>query len=226
MVNILQYLAKSIRKSGIGKVFADMLLNIKNKRIMKKEDIMNNENVEKDIKIEGADTANDTKAEEAKSEAEANNAEPTLEEQLEAAKKEVEVLKDKYLRSVAEFDNFRKRIIKEKAELVLNGSEKAVCAVLPILDDFERALANNTDDAKAIKDGMQLIFNKFNKVLESLGVKKIDTDNKDFDVDYHEAVAMVPGMGDDKKGKVIDCVQAGYQLKDKVIRHAKVAVGQ
>ena len=226
MVNILQYLAKSIRKSGIGKVFADMLLNIKNKRIMKKEDIMNNENVEKDIKIEGADTANDTKAEEAKSEAEANNAEPTLEEQLEAAKKEVEVLKDKYLRSVAEFDNFRKRIIKEKAELVLNGSEKAVCAVLPILDDFERALANNTDDAKAIKDGMQLIFNKFNKVLESLGVKKIDTDNKDFDVDYHEAVAMVPGMGDDKKGKVIDCVQSGYQLNDKVIRHAKVAVGQ
>ena len=226
MVNILQYLAKSIRKSGIGKVFADMLLNIKNKRIMKKEDIMNNENVEKDIKIEGADTANDTKAEEAKIEAEANNAEPTLEEQLEAAKKEVEVLKDKYLRSVAEFDNFRKRIIKEKAELVLNGSEKAVCAVLPILDDFERALANNTDDAKAIKDGMQLIFNKFNKVLESLGVKKIDTDNKDFDVDYHEAVAMVPGMGDDKKGKVIDCVQAGYQLNDKVIRHAKVAVGQ
>lgn len=226
MVNILQYLAKSIRKSGIGKVFADMLLNIKNKRIMKKEDIMNNENVEKDIKIEGADTANDTKAEEAKSEAEANNAEPTLEEQLEAAKKEVEVLKDKYLRSVAEFDNFRKRIIKEKAELVLNGSEKAVCAVLPILDDFERALANNTDDAKAIKDGMQLIFNKFNKVLESLGVKKIDTDNKDFDVDYHEAVAMVPGMGDDKKGKVIDCVQTGYQLNDKVIRHAKVAVGQ
>lgn len=226
MVNIQQYLAKSIRKSGIGKVFADMLLNIKNKRIMKKEDIMNNENVEKDIKIEGADTANDTKAEEAKSEAEANNAEPTLEEQLEAAKKEVEVLKDKYLRSVAEFDNFRKRIIKEKAELVLNGSEKAVCAVLPILDDFERALANNTDDAKAIKDGMQLIFNKFNKVLESLGVKKIDTDNKDFDVDYHEAVAMVPGMGDDKKGKVIDCVQTGYQLNDKVIRHAKVVVGQ
>lgn len=226
MVNILQYLAKSIRKSGIGKVFADMLLNIKNKRIMKKEDIMNNENVEKDIKIEGADTANDTKAEETKSEAEANNAEPTLEEQLEAAKKEVEVLKDKYLRSVAEFDNFRKRIIKEKAELVLNGSEKAVCAVLPILDDFERALANNTDDAKAMKDGMQLIFNKFNKVLESLGVKKIDTDNKDFDVDYHEAVAMVPGMGDDKKGKVIDCVQTGYQLNDKVIRHAKVAVGQ
>lgn len=187
---------------------------------------MNNENVEKGIKIEGADTANDTKAEEAKGEAEANNAEPTLEEQLEAAKKEVEVLKDKYLRSVAEFDNFRKRIIKEKAELVLNGSEKAVCAVLPILDDFERALANNTDDAKAMKDGMQLIFNKFNKVLESLGVKKIDTDNKDFDVDYHEAVAIVPGMGDDKKGKVIDCVQTGYQLNDKVIRHAKVAVGQ
>ena len=109
---------------------------------------------------------------------------------------------------------------------MLNGSEKAVCAVLPILDDFERALANNTDDAQAVKDGMQLIFNKFRKTLESLGVKKIETEGKDFDVDFHEAVAMVPGMGDDKKGKVIDCLQTGYQLNEKVIRHAKVAVGQ
>lgn len=158
--------------------------------------------------------------------AEEKTAELTVEEQLEAAKKEVEQYKDKYLRAVAEFDNYRKRTLKEKAELLLNGSEKAVCAFLPILDDFERAIADKTEDVNAIKEGVQIIFNKFNKTLESLGVRKIETEGKDFDVDFHEAVAMVPGMGDDKKGKVIDCVQTGYQLNDKVIRHAKVAVGQ
>ena len=140
--------------------------------------------------------------------------------------KEIEQLRDRYLRTAAEFDNYKKRTLKEKAELLLNGSEKTVCAVLPVLDDFERALATDTDDAQAVKDGMQLIFNKFKKVLESIGVKKIETEGQDFNVDYHEAVAMVPGMGDDNKGKVIDCLQTGYKLNDKVIRHAKVAVGQ
>ena len=147
-------------------------------------------------------------------------------DELTKAKEEIAQLKDKYLRAVAEFDNYRKRTLKEKAELLLNGSEKAVCAFLPILDDFERAIADKTEDVNAIKEGVQIIFNKFNKTLESLGVRKIETEGKDFDVDFHEAVAMVPGMGDDKKGKVIDCVQTGYQLNDKVIRHAKVAVGQ
>lgn len=178
---------------------------------------------EKDIKI------NDGNTQEAKSEEKDKNTDdntPTAEEQLAAAEEQITSLKDKYLRAVAEFDNYKKRTLKEKTELVLNGSEKAVCAILPILDDFERAIANATDDSKAMKEGMELIFNKFCKTLESLGVKKIDTEGKDFDVDYHEAVAMVPGMGDDKKGKVIDCVQTGYQLNDKVIRHAKVAVGQ
>ncbi len=145
---------------------------------------------------------------------------------LEKANKEIADLKDKYLRTLAEFDNYKKRTLKEKAELILNGSEKTVKAVLPVLDDFERALKDKSDDPKAIKDGVQMIFNKFVKALESLGVKKIDTDGKDFDTDFHEAVAMVPGMGDEKKGKVIDCVQTGYTLNDKVIRHAKVAVGQ
>ena len=98
--------------------------------------------------------------------------------------------------------------------------------MLPILDDFERALADKTEDSTAIKEGFELIYKKFLKVLENIGVKKIDTDGKDFNVDYHEAIAMVPGMGDDKKGKIIDCVQTGYTLNDKVIRHAKVAVGQ
>ena len=148
------------------------------------------------------------------------------EDPLEKANKEIADLKDKYLRTLAEFDNYKKRTLKEKAELILNGSEKTVKAVLPVLDDFERALKDKSEDPKAIKDGVQMIFNKFVKALESLGVKKIDTDNKDFDTDFHEAVAMVPGMGDEKKGKVIDCVQTGYTLNDKVIRHAKVAVGQ
>ena len=194
-----------------------------NKEDIEKNIEINDENVDKNVvseeNTENASAKADNSADEM-------TAEPTIEEQLEAAKKEVEQYKDKYLRAVAEFDNYRKRTLKEKAELLLNGSEKAVCAFLPILDDFERAIADKTEDVNAIKEGMQIIFNKFNKTLESLGVKKIETEGKDFDVDFHEAVAMVPGMGDDKKGKVIDCVKTGYQLNDKVIRHAKVAVGQ
>ena len=147
---------------------------------------------------------------------------------LAEALKEIEILKDKYLRSVAEFDNYRKRTLKEKTELILNGSEKAVQAFLPIIDDMERAIENaeKTDDIEVIREGMKLIHQKTNKTMESLGVKEIKTEDADFDTDYHEAVAMVPGMGDDKKGKVLDCVQKGYTLNDKVIRHAKVAVGQ
>lgn len=194
-----------------------------NKEDIEKNIEINDENVDKNVvseeNTENASAKADNSADEM-------TAEPTIEEQLEAAKKEVEQYKDKYLRAVAEFDNYRKRTLKEKAELLLNGSEKAVCAFLPILDDFERAIADKTEDVNAIKEGMQIIFNKFNKTLESLGVKKIETEGKDFDVDFHEAVAMVPGMGDDKKGKVIDCVQTGYQLNNKVIRHAKVAVAQ
>ena len=156
-------------------------------------------------------------------------AETTAEETpLEKAQKEIETLKDRYLRCAAEFDNYRKRTLKEKAELILNGSEKAVMAILPVLDDIERATSNaaKTDDPQVIRDGLTLIMQKFEKALEGLGVKKIDTADADFNVDYHEAVAMVPGMGDDKKGKVLDCMQGGYTLNGKVIRHAKVAVGQ
>ena len=145
---------------------------------------------------------------------------------LDVALAEIENLKQQMLYKQAEFENYRKRTLKEKAELILNGGEKTITAILPVLDDFERAIANESDDPAAIKEGMDLIFKKFTKTLETLGVKKIETEGKDFDVDYHEAIAMVPGMGDDKKGKVIDCVQTGYMLNDKVIRHAKVAVGQ
>ena len=145
--------------------------------------------------------------------------EPSLEEQIEELKKQA-------LYKQAEFENFRKRTLKEKADLILAGGEKTITAILPVLDDFERAIADQSDDPAAIKEGMKLIFQKFQKTLESLGVKKIDTDGVDFNVDYHEAIAQVPGMGDDKAGKVIDCVQTGYTLNDKVIRFAKVAVGQ
>lgn len=145
---------------------------------------------------------------------------------LTKAQQEVEELKKQLLYKTAEFENYRKRTLKEKAELILNGGEKTVAAILPVLDDFERAIADKSEDPKAIKEGVQMIFNKFVKTLKGLGVKKIETNDKDFDVDFHEAIAMVPGMGDDKKGKIIDCVQTGYTMNDKVIRHAKVAVGQ
>lgn len=188
---------------------------------------------EKNIKIEGEELElnnEETTQNDAEAQAEDANGEKTpAEEELDplvAAQNEAEQWKDKYIRLVAEFDNYKKRTLKEKSELILNGSEKTVAAILPILDDFERATADKTEDPQAIKEGYELIYKKFLKALETLGVHKIETDNADFDVDYHEAIAMVPGMGDDKKGKVIDCVQTGYTLNDKVIRHAKVAVGQ
>ena len=188
---------------------------------------------EKNIKIEGEELElnnEETTQNDAEAQAEyANGEETPAEEELDplvAAQNDAEQWKDKYIRLVAEFENYKKRTLKEKSELILNGSEKTVAAILPILDDFERATADKTEDPQAIKEGYELIYKKFLKALETLGVNKIKTDNADFDVDYHEAIAMVPGMGDDKKGKVIDCVQTGYTLNDKVIRHAKVAVGQ
>lgn len=181
-------------------------------------DEMLNENQEEQAQTDNlsADEGHDTE-----STAETEELDP-----LAKAEQEVEALKKQLLYKTAEFENYRKRTLKEKAELILNGGEKTIAAILPILDDFERAIADKSEDPIAIKEGVQMIFNKFNKTLESLGVKKIETKDKDFDVDFHEAIAMVPGMGDDKKGKVIDCVQTGYTLNDKVIRHAKVAVGQ
>jgi grpE len=149
----------------------------------------------------------------------------TVEENL---AQQLEELKDKYLRTVAEFENFKRRTLKEKTELILNGGEKAITAILPIIDDMERAIENAhmQECVDAVEEGWELIYKKLLSTLEGMGVKKIEVEDKDFDVDYHEAVAMVPGMGDDKKGKIIDCVQTGYTLNDKVIRHAKVAVGQ
>ena len=191
---------------------------------------------EKDIKIEDEETLNEAPVEETDKEAEdtenSENTENSEEAEeldpLEKAQKEIEELKTQLLYKVAEFDNYRKRTLKERAELILNGGEKFITAILPIIDDMERAIENGekTDDPAVLREGMELIHQKFMKTLEAQGVSKIDTENADFDTDLHEAVAMVPGMGDDKKGKVIDCLQQGYKLNDKVIRHAKVAVGQ
>ncbi len=191
---------------------------------------------EKDIKIEDEETLNEEPVADTDKEAESAEekseevAEEEVEEKtpLEKAQGEIEELKDKWLRSVAEFENYRKRTLKERAELILNGGEKVITAILPVLDDMERAIENGekTDDPAVLREGMELIHQKFMKTLEGQGVSKIETEDADFDTDVHEAVAMVPGMGDDKKGKVIDCLQKGYKLNDKVIRHAKVAVGQ
>lgn len=147
---------------------------------------------------------------------------------LKEAEAQIADLKDKYLRTMAEFDNFRKRTIKERQELIFNGGEKTIKALLPIIDDMERAIANGekTDDPQVLREGMLLIYQKLMKALEAQGVSKIDTEDADFDTNLHEAIALVPGMGDDKKGKVIDCMATGYKLNEKVIRYAKVAVGQ
>jgi molecular chaperone GrpE len=178
-----------------------------------------------DKEAENADTTNQSEDIDESSE----STEPSEEKDpLEKAQEEIADLKNQLLYKVAEFDNYRKRTLKERAELILNGGEKFITAILPIIDDMERAIENGakTDDPEVLREGMTLIHQKFMKILESQGVTKIDTTDADFDTDVHEAVAMVPGMGDDKKGKVIDCLQQGYKLNDKVIRHAKVAVGQ
>ena len=153
--------------------------------------------------------------------------EMSVEDKLAAAETKVAELQDKYLRQVAEFDNYRKRTIKEKAELILNGAEKTITAILPILDDMERALKNmdKMEDVAAGKEGVDLIFQKFVKILGEQGVKKIETENADFNTDLHEAIAQVPAPSDEMKGKIIDCVKTGYTLNEKVIRHSQVAVG-
>ncbi len=155
-------------------------------------------------------------------------AEEQLQKELDEANEKVAMFEDKYLRQVAEFDNYRKRTMKEKAELIKNGGERAIESILPVLDDFERALANMSKDESAaeILTGIELIYNKFIGILKQNGLQKIETEGADFDTDFHEAIAMVPTPDESLKGKVLDCVQTGYTLNDKVIRHAKVAVGE
>jgi molecular chaperone GrpE len=178
------------------------------------------QNAEKDVAVEGDDKATDNTDDSTK--------EPSVEEQLEEAQLKIAELNDKYLRLMAEFDNYRKRVMKEKSELIKTAGTKVITTILPVLDDMERAEQNmeKAEDVEALKEGVQLIFDKFLKLLATEGLKVIDTTDKVFDTDFHEAVAMVPGQPDELKGKVIDCIQTGYTLNDKVIRHAKVAVAQ
>ena len=154
--------------------------------------------------------------------------EEKLAQELEKANEQIEEQKDKYLRLSAEFDNYRKRTMKEKAELILNGGEKTISSILPIVDDFERALKNmeTATDVAAVKEGVELIYNKFMSVLGQNGVKVIETKEQPLDTDYHEAIAVIPAPNEALKGKILDCVQTGYILNDKVIRHAKVVVGE
>ena len=155
-------------------------------------------------------------------------AEEKLQKELDEANEKVATLEDKYLRQVAEFDNYRKRTMKEKAELIKNGGERAIESILPVLDDFERAIATmeKSENATELRTGVELIYNKFVSILKQNGLQKIETEGKDFDTDFHEAIAMVPTPDESLKGKVLDCIQTGYILNDKVIRHAKVAVGE
>ncbi|MBQ6191053.1 MAG: nucleotide exchange factor GrpE [Bacteroidaceae bacterium] len=151
----------------------------------------------------------------------------TVEEQLEAANKEIANLNDQLLRKIAEFDNYRKRTIKEKTDLILNGGEKTIITILPVIDDLERALKNmkRAEDVNAVLEGIELIYKKFIDILGKQGVSIIDTKEADFDVDLHEAVAQLPAPTPELKGKVMDCTLTGYKLNEKVIRHAQVVVG-
>lgn len=201
-------------------------MNNENKNPNVEEELKNQESQATENTQEAPETQEkETQAPEAEKEL---TAEEKLGKELEEALKTIEEQKDKYLRLSAEFDNFRKRTLKEKAELIKNGGEKTINAVLPILDDLERALQNmqKAEDVKAIYEGVELIYQKFLKNLHQEGLEKMEPVGEAFDTDFHEAVALVPAPSEEQKGKVLDCVQTGYKLNEKVIRHAKVVVAQ
>lgn len=190
-----------------------------------KINIQENE-TEKQNNAESVNSEQDNTSQEETSATEAETAEH--EDPLKKAEEKIAQLKDQLLRQAAEFDNYRKRTIKEKSELILNGGEKVISALLPIMDDLERATDNfeKTDNIETLKEGVNLIITKLEKVLSSQGLQKIDAIGKEFDTDFHEAIALIPATEDSQKGMVIDCTQTGYTLNDKVIRHAKVVVAQ
>ena len=194
----------------------------KDKEILNQEDTENTQ--QEQPVVEEDPVLDESPSEDAE---EASPAEKTTEELLAEARAEIEELKTQALYRQAEFENYRRRTIKEKADLILNGSKSAVTALLPVVDDLERALPSmkKAEDVAAVAEGVELILQKFLKALAGLGVKQIETEGKDFNVDLHEAIAQVPGVPDEQKGRVIDCVEKGYTLNDSVIRHAKVAVG-
>ena len=188
--------------------------------VTKNEEAMVDETTQTEENVSGENTQEEDQAE--------LSAEEQLATMLAEAQQMVEEQKYKYLRLSAEFDNYRKRTLKEKAELIKNGGEKTLTAILPVIDDFERALKNMeaSEETKAMKEGVELIFSKFQKILGQEGLQKIETEGQAFDTDFHEAIALIPAPSEDLKGKILDCVQTGYMLNEKVIRHAKVAVAQ
>lgn len=193
------------------------------------EEILKNEEAENQQQEAETQTEETNSAENTGEEKETEiSEEEKIAKELEETKQALEDYKDKYLRLSAEFDNYRKRTMKEKAELIKNGGEKAISAILPILDDLERALQNmqKADDVKAMYEGIDLIHQKFLKNLGHEGLEKMNPVGEAFDTDFHEAIALVPTPEEAQKGKVLDCVQTGYKLNDKVIRHAKVVVAQ
>jgi len=212
---------------------------------------MKEEKKEEELKETQQETVEET-ASETEQDVQEEEKEPTVEEQLEAANAEIASLKDQLLRKIAEFDNYRKRTIKEKTDLILNGGEKTIITILPVIDDMERALKNmksaikrekndacigsskqeqtrpevkSADDVNAVLEGVELIYKKFMDILGKQGVSVIETKEADFDVDLHEAVAQLPAPTPELKGKVMDCTLTGYKLNEKVIRHAQVVVG-
>ena len=191
------------------------------KKINSEEELMNENTPE-------TEAAEQPQEEEKAQEEQELTPEEALKQELEKAQQALDDQKDKYLRLSAEFDNYRKRTLKEKAELILNGGEKSLTSILPVVDDFERALKNmeQATDVAAIREGVELIYNKFITVLGQNGVKAIDTKEKPLDTDFHEAIAVIPAPSEELKGKILDCVQTGYTLNEKVIRHAKVVVGE
>lgn len=205
------------------------MINIKNN---KKTIYIMSEKSEKDLKEKQEETAEATPQEQASAETTVEAEEPTAEEKLQKelddTKAELEKSKKEYMFLLAEFDNFRKRTLKEKSELIKNAAEGAMKDLLPVLDDFERAIqaTSESNDVESIKEGVNLIYKKFVKYLEQKGVKAIESQDADFDTEYHEAVTTFPTDDESKKGKVIDTVQKGYVMNDKVIRHSKVVVGQ
>lgn len=184
-------------------------------------------NEEVNENLAGENTEEQTAAEGQQSATEAPK-ELMPEKQIAELEKQITELKNQQLYKVAEFDNFRKRVMQEKAELIKNGGTKVITTLLPIIDDLERAQQNmdKYEDVDAVKEGLNLIIDKFFKLLAQEGLKKMDVVGTPFDSDLHEAIAMVPGQPDELKGKVIDCMTAGYTLNDKVIRYAKVAVAE
>ena len=219
-----------------------MKLNFKQNK-KQKNDMNSKENNAEKMKDVAEETAENTVEQptpeedqpvegEVQTEAEEPEEELTPEEKLQAQvdelTKEQEEMKDKYLRLSAEFDNYRKRTMKEKAELILNGSEKAFKAILPVVDDMERALATmkKATDVEAVKEGVELIYNKFIQILGQNGVQAMDTKEKELDTDFHDAIAIIDAPSEELKGKILDCVETGYTLNDKVLRHAKVVVGK